>query len=276
MHFFSHIANTPMVSTTAIDPNILYPLPYLTQGSTLSFQRIRKGEGSTTIPCHIILQSEWRNDGSISWSYYDEYDPTRLLLPPKRPLVEDQSSSLHVKQPHQSPPLPYQLRDVSSHDKDENDETKDDDSVRSKTITNKITSLGRLEPHVSLHLVNIDDNDINAAATTITKQNNGNTAAIVITLTVPEKVNIEIDVCSSDGNDYGSGGSIVMMNPTNNRIGGKIEGDVSIQTNQGGTIHIHKVRGNTIDLRTNGMGSSIVIHNVIESQNLMLQATTTT
>ena len=139
----------------------------------------------------------------------------------------------------------------------------------------KMTSLGREEAHVSILLVDQNDDTIttdylkdfeNANKLPIQIDNNMDNQDGVIedictaylTLDVPEKINLECDLKN--------GGSIVVEN--------KIEGDVRLRTGHGDII-VKKLRGHTIDLEIGNKGehdeqSTIFVSEVLESQSLRI------
>lgn len=148
----------------------------------------------------------------------------------------------------------------------------------------KMTSLGREDPHVSIHVLGnegidhpaTDENSgaENKRATTMLSLPHPTTLAAelceeegnCLTLDVPDKINIDCDLSK--------GGSIFVES--------KIEGDVRLKTAQG-NISVQKLRGHNIDLEIassdeegidDGKGTSkpsfIFVSDVLESQSLRL------
>lgn len=147
----------------------------------------------------------------------------------------------------------------------------------------KMTSLGREDPHVSIHVLEDDgvealepNEDDGSTIRHETEQlplppptstaEEGEEEANYLTLDVPDKINIDCDLTE--------GGSIFVES--------KIEGDVRLKTIQG-NISVQKLRGHIIDLeiassedekrRSNegtGKPSFIFVSDVLESQSLRL------
>jgi hypothetical protein len=142
----------------------------------------------------------------------------------------------------------------------------------------KMTSLGREDPHVSIHV--LDNDGIEKLPST---EENGHASTLLslppptpstdgveeegnrLTLDVPDKINIDCDLSE--------GGSIFVES--------KIEGDVQLKTVQG-NISVQKLRGHNIDLEIasseqgnrgdDGVAepSFIFVSDVLESQDLRL------
>ena len=146
----------------------------------------------------------------------------------------------------------------------------------------KMTSLGREDPHVSIHV--LDKDGIEELAHNENSDGDGTTILLsephamsvttkeseieesLLTLDVPDKINIDCDLTE--------GGSIF--------VEGKVEGDVQFKTSQG-NITVQKLRGHNIDLEIASMNerrgrpgeaieesSFIYVSDVLESQSLRL------
>ena len=107
----------------------------------------------------------------------------------------------------------------------------------------RMTSLGREDPHVSVHLLDtegverlqndgLSDSDDLLSPPPLTPATDGDEdEGNLLTLDVPDKINIDCDLSE--------GGSVL--------IESKIEGDVKLKTVQG-NISVQKLRGHNIDL----------------------------
>ena len=215
------------------------PLPYLKQGSTLSIR--------SQLQTDLRIRSHWRDDGQLSFLQ-------QVRLPKDCGEIDfdhDHNKSAHISL------------------------SKNEDQM---------TSLGREAPHVSINVIgdklgveqlgSNEANDSKPATTFISlgdpiivkanEEEEGN----VLTLDVPDKINIDCDLTK--------GGSIFVDN--------KIEGDVRLKTAQG-NISVKKLRGHHIELETassqfrgrKGQGdyttvkpSFIFVSEVLESQSLRL------
>ena len=202
-------------------------LPYLKQGSTLSIR--------SQLQTDLRIRSHWRDDGQLSFTQHSRVvdDGTNM------------NSSSHI---------------MLSRNED------------------KMTSLGREDPHVSIHVLNKDgmeqlatngDRDgttLLSLPTPTLSTEEGEEEGTLLTLDVPDKINIDCDLTE--------GGSIFVES--------KIEGDVRLKTLQG-NISVQKLRGHNIDLeiassekeiRGDGKGidkpSFIFVSDVLESQALRL------
>lgn len=201
-------------------------LPYLKQGSTLNIS-------SEKVRTHLRIKSQWRDDGQFS------FEQRRRKI---APLLSDKIGNANLTRSNNF----------------------NNDSFASIFLTkheDKVTSLGRADPHVSINvldqheteqLAHIDDGS-NASNDNATKwllssflvdedkdyddffsgeeQRDGESCCL--TLDVPDKINIECDLTR--------GGSII--------VEGKIEGDVSLKTAQG-NISVSKIRGHNIEIIT--------------------------
>jgi hypothetical protein len=193
----------------------------------------------------LRIRSHWRDDGELSFSQH-----SRVIDDGANNINHDRNSSAHI---------------MISRNED------------------KMTSLGREDPHVSIHVLNKDgveqlatNEDSNSKTrdrTTLLSlppltlsTEEGEEEGNILTLDVPDKINIDCDLTE--------GGSIFVEN--------KIEGDVRLKTVQG-NISVQKLRGHNIDLeiassekekRGDGKAidkpSFIFVSDVLESQSLRL------
>lgn len=201
-------------------------LPNLKQGSTLSIR--------SRFQTDLRIRSHWRDDGQLSF-LQQRFDLPRYF---------DSNTLGQVF--------------ISKHE-------------------DKMTSLGQNSPHISIDILDNfgveepsgGDNDSDTrtllpipSPTTVEDENDGS----VLTLDVPDKINIECDLTE--------GGSIFVES--------KIEGDVRLRTTQG-NISVKKLRGHRIDLETASnqraeegdpespsTPSFIFVSDVLESQSLRL------
>lgn len=112
------------------------------------------------------------------------------------------------------------------------------------------TSLGREEPLVSLMFESDDSHMCSEDSRTSTML----TSPIQMSLNVPEKVNLDLDL------GHGAGGSIT--------IKGKIEGDIRLRTCKGNIIAT-KLRGHKIDIET--QYGTVYVSDLLESQDLTIK-----
>lgn len=125
----------------------------------------------------------------------------------------------------------------------------------------KLTSIGRLEPHVKIDLDNCHQglalSDLKDSFPVDRKEGDEETLAkpgTILDLVVPEKVNLSCDLQN--------GGSI--------HISGKIEGDIHLSTSDG-DICVAKLRGHSISLKSGGDNSLIYARDSLEAQQLNVE-----
>jgi len=209
------------------------PLPTLGQGGTLS---IHSSLPRNCGPLTVLVKPEWRNDAHIS---------LEQIVPPSNRSSKnsDYNVSSDVKMI------------VTTHEK------------------GLVTSMGRTESHVSIHL-SVDseasssellgeedatDLSMEAKDSNITKDGLPLRPHVMLTAIIPEKLNLN---CTLD-DDGGQGQNNIIITE-------KMEGDVKFST-MGGNVTAKKIRGHHVHM--DAQGGTIHISQLLEAQTVHLATT---
>jgi hypothetical protein len=132
----------------------------------------------------------------------------------------------------------------------------------------------RVEYHDGMaHITKADDDDDAAATVQLDdvaadSPSSSDGASAVLTIRIPEKVNVTCDLRGADSS-FSGGGSISVQ--------GKLEGNVRLLTCGGGDISVTKLRGHVIELRSIGndetASACILVRDLIEAQSFSVACT---
>jgi hypothetical protein len=276
------------------------PLPSLTQGATVSIT------SSLTDATNVVILPEWRDSGHVElvqrspllYAIVDKSIPEIEMTVTRE---ADLKTPLGRYEPHVSirlsratatsdtpppsddaegsrPDTPYQYLPSKAIER----VMLDDGSIHpdSQAYTSLPRGMRRVEYHDGMaHITEADDDDDDDAAATVQldeaaadggrdSPSSSDAASAVLTIRIPEKVNVTCDLRGADSGSSG-GGSISVQ--------GKLEGNVRLMTCGGGDISVTKLRGHVIELESIGKDEtarpSILVRDLVEAQSFSVACT---
>jgi hypothetical protein len=200
-------------------------LPTLQQGSTLSIR-------SSVDQSNVLIKSSWRDDGAISMIQRVKETDVKSVLK-----ISEQADRLTSMGRDESHVLVELMQDAHIESESRGKADQSQDGIIMPDSEGATDAMRSDDP------LDVDDNFSGDGAS-------GTTLA----LEVPEKINIECDLCE--------GGSVTVEN--------KIEGDVRIKTVDG-NIMLQKLRGHSIDIEARGAGNTIFSSDLLEAESLTIR-----